>query len=423
MNWLEFKISVYNNVYAPYILWYLDSYKHQLFIKKLQKKEKIIVVFYAMNLSMWNYQHLYDLFKNDSRFKLYVIISPDYSFEIEIRNNDAEQLRSYFNNKGVDYIDCNENGEVYIDVRKEIDPDILFYTQPYFSVMKKNDYCMRFKDKLICYYPYAFWSANGDWSYNKDLHKIAWKLFYSTPLHLKDARRYNNNHGKNVVITGYPKTDDFVRPNHLDKWIIKDKSIKRLIWAPHFTLNPSIEGTVARSNFIMMHKAMIQLAVKYCDRLQIAFKPHPKLKNELYEHPEWGKERTDLYYQKWNEMPNTFVSEDEYIDLFMTSDAMIHDCSSFSIEYHYSKKPVMYVTKNLDTYKEMLNDFGKMAIDLHYIGKTMEDVLSFVDNQVLKGDDPLKNKRISFYNNYLIPSHGMSVAQYTYNTIISSLGL
>ena len=422
MNWLEFKISVYNKVYAPYILWPLNSYKHQLYIKKIQKKEKIVVVFYAMNLSMWNYQHLYDLLKNNSRFKIYVVISPNCTCSSEIRKKDAEQLATYFKIKGVDFFNCDEKGEVSINVRKEIDPDILFYTQPYLPVMKKDDYCMSFQDKLICYYPYAFWSANGEWSYDLDLHKIAWKLFYSTPLHLKDAKRHCNR-GKNVVITGYPKTDDFIRLNHLDKWKIKDKKFKRLIWAPHFTLEPSMEGTVARSNFLMMHEAMIKIAQKYSDKIQIAFKPHPKLKNELYEHPEWGKERTELYYQKWRDMPNTFISEDEYIDLFMTSDAMVHDCSSFSIEYHYSKKPVMYVTRDINAYKEMLNDFGKIAIDLHYIGKTMLDVISFVENTVLKDNDPLKSKRIEFYDKYLIPSHGMSVAQYTYNNIVSSLGI
>lgn len=83
----------------------------------------------------------------------------------------------------------------------------------------------------------------------------------------------------------------------------------------------------------------------------------------------------------------------------------------------------MYVTKDLDEYKKMLNDFGKMAIDIHYIGKTEDDILSFVKNQILKGIDPLRNDRLNFYKKYLLPPNGKSVAQNTYNNIIKSLGI
>ena len=423
MNWLQFKIKVYEKFVEPYIVWPFRAKSQKRNINRLRSKDSIKVVFYAMNISMWNYQHLYDLMKQNSRFLLYIIISPNCLSPKELRLKDALNLKKYFDERCISYVDCDSNGEVGINVRKDIAPDIVFYTQPYPSVMKQRDYCMNFQDKLICYYPYAFWSANGDWSYNKELHRIAWKLFYSTDLHYKDAKKYCLNHGRNVIVTGYPKTDDFLQKEHTFEWKIKERNYKRLIWAPHFTLSASIAGTVPRSNFLLMADLMVSLAIKYKDRLQIAFKPHPLLKRELYKLETWGKNRTDSYYNLWNTMPNTFVDEGEYIDLFMTSDGMVHDCSSFSIEYHYSQKPVMYVSQDIEAYKRMLNNFGKMAIDLHYIGKTKNDVIEFIEKQVFDGSDPLKEKRIKFYNDYLVPSHGMSVAQYTYNDIITSLGI
>lgn len=396
---------------------------HSFRVIGLRNKRKIVVAFYAMNLTYWNYQHLYDRLKRDSRFSLYVILSPSLSSPIELRCEDACVLRHYFSKHSVDYIDCNENGEVAIDVRKTINPDIIFYSQPTSVAIAKKDYCKSFKDKLICYYPYAFWTANGKWSYNKDLHRLAWKLFYSTSLHLKDAQNICDNKGRNVVITGYPKADDYMSEQFIDVWKLKDRRFKRLIWAPHFTLKPSVKGTVARSNFLKMSDLMVRIARDYSDRLQIAFKPHPRLKAELYSLPEWGKSRTDDYYCLWSSMDNTFIDTGEYIDLFMTSDAMLHDCSSFSVEYHYSLNPVLYICQDLDAYKNMLNDFGKKAIDAHYIGKTEYDIINFIEKQVLQGDDPMFNTRKSFYTKYLQPSHGISVSEYTYNDIISSLGL
>lgn len=421
MNWLQYKINFYEKYVEPYVNWPLRLRSQNRYVKSLREKDYVKVVFYAMNVSMWNYQHLYDLMKQDTRFQLYVIISPNFLNPIELRLQDASYLKVFFDEKGVTYIDCDSNGEVCIDVRNDIDPDLIFYSQPYPSVMKQCDYCTNFQDKLICYYPYAFWSANGEWSYNKELHKIAWKLFYSTELHRKDAQKYCVNHGRNVVVTGYPKTDDYLNKKHKDVWKIKDRAYKRLIWAPHFTLEASLKGTVPRSNFLLMADLMVDIAQKYSNKLQIAFKPHPHLKRELYKHKDWGQEKTDSYYKLWETMPNTFVDEGEYIDLFMTSDGMVHDCSSFSVEYHYSKNPVMYISQDIEAYKDMLNDFGKKAIDVHYIGKNSDDVISFVEKQLISGIDPMKDQRNLFYQKYLIPFHGISVAEYTYNHIITSL--
>ena len=409
------------NFYDRHLEWPIMNYIHKRKVYVLRKKNKIVVVFYAMNVPMWNYQHLLDLLNNDPRFDVYAVISPNQLSPINIRNEEAEELRLFFTQRHVRYIDCDSNGDVVVDVKKTICPDLVFYNQPYFVAMKAKDYCENYKRSLICYYPYAFWTANGEWSYNGKLHRIAWKCFYSTEMHLQDARDCCFNHGENVVVTGYPKTDDFLSSYHKDVWKIKNKSFKRLIWAPHFTLEASLEGTPPRSNFLMMADLMVDIANEYSEQIQIAFKPHPRLKQELYKLKSWGKERTDKYYMQWDSMPNSFLVEGEYIDLFMTSDAMVHDCSSFSIEYLYSQNPVMYITQDLEAYKGMLNRFGKIAIDTHYIGKNEKDIISFIEKQLLADNDSKQEQRRVFYKKYLVPSHGMKVSEFTYNTIISSL--
>lgn len=418
-----FLTSFLKHIYHYNIEWYWFHLIHSIYIYRLKKKKKVKVVFYALNLPMWNYQHLYDLLKENPHFELYVVLSPNYSYPIPLRIKDADNMRVFFDSQRVPYIDCTEDGEVGIDVKRMIDPDIVFYSQPYVSIISPRDYCNNYKNKLICYYPYAFWSANGGWAYNTDLHRKAWKLFYSTSLHLEDARKNCYNKGRNVVVTGYPKTDDYMHEEYCDVWKIKDKTYKRIIWAPHFTLTASLYDSIARSNFLLMSSFMIDIAKKYSDVIQIAFKPHPRLKKELYQLDGWGEKRTEEYYKKWNDMPNTFVVEGDYIDLFMTSDAMVHDCSSFSIEYHYTKNPVMYISQNINAYKSTLNEFGKKAIDLNYIGSSEKDITNFIEDIVLNGNDRLKEEREQFYNKYLLPPHNKSVAEYTYNHIITSLKL
>ena len=154
----------------------------------------------------------------------------------------------------------------------------------------------------------------------------------------------------------------------------------------------------------------------------MAFKPHPALLTQLYQHPEWGQERTDEYYELWRTMPNTQLEAGEFVDLFMTSDAMIHDSGSFAVEYHYSRKPVMFVSKNMKPILDTQSTFGLKAYDLHYIGKDEAGIRRFIDEVVLGGNDPLLPEREQFFRDYLLPPGGKSVAQNILDDILDSLG-
>lgn len=83
----------------------------------------------------------------------------------------------------------------------------------------------------------------------------------------------------------------------------------------------------------------------------------------------------------------------------------------------------MYISQNINAYKSTLNEFGKKAIDLNYIGSSEKDITNFIEDIVLNGNDRLKEEREQFYNKYLLPPHNKSVAEYTYNHIITSLKL
>lgn len=43
------------------------------YLKKVAKKEKINVVFFAANLAMWQYQYLYELMRKNKRFNINII--------------------------------------------------------------------------------------------------------------------------------------------------------------------------------------------------------------------------------------------------------------------------------------------------------------------------------------------------------------
>lgn len=394
------------------------TWTHAKRINRIKKRGRANVVFTTLDVPMWRYQHLYEKMKADPRFNVSIVLTPCPFRDYE---KDLAGLREYFQERQMPFIDYDkEKGP--IDIKKKLAPDILFYAQPYdHLLMPAYDFC-HFYDCLLCYSPYAFWTASGQDSYNLPFHNMAWKLFYSTSMHKVDATNLATNKGRNVRVVGYTNADDFLKPNHQSPWKdIKDgKHRKRIIWAPHFTIK---SNTIfpPRSNFLWMADLMVNLAKETADSIQFAFKPHPSLIKLLYEEKGWGKKRADAYYDLWATMHNTQLETGEFVNLFMTSDAMIHDCASFTVEYHYSKKPVLFMSKNLSAIQEGLNDFGKKAFSLQYFGSNETDISQFIEETVLGGKDPMRPKRELFYNDYLLPPNDKSVAENIYNDIVMSL--
>ena len=98
---------------------------------------------------------------------------------------------------------------------------------------------------------------------------------------------------------------------------------------------------------------------------------------------------------------------------------MVHDCSSFTIEYCYTLNPVLYLIRPDQEYAHLsnLNDFGKKAFELHSLGVAKSDIQSFLDN-ILAGNDNFHNKRLDFYNKYLLPPYGKTASENIIDAIL-----
>jgi len=406
--------------YVLYLLPQRFKYQQWQLKRKVQQGKKIKVCFLAMNLGMWRYQRVYELFKRDSRFETVIVLCPNVQFDELEQERNLQQLRDFFNFRGISFVDWDEHQDKSLaDLSNDINPDIIFYPQQYRGIYYDEQSYRRCVDKLLCLSPYGIANEEEDWTYNTDFHNRAWKLFYTNSLELKAAQRLAINRGRNVVVTGYTNMTEYLSPETVDVWNIKQPEVKRLIWAPHYSINAD-EDELYLSNFLWMAEGMVEIAKQYRDRLQIAFKPHPKLRTRLYQHPDWGLERTDKYYQLWDEMPNTQLETGLFIDLFKTSDAMVHDCDSFQVEYLYVNKPVMFVKQSIE--QQNTTELCKRAIDCHYIGRSMDDIKRFVE-MVLRDVDTMKEQRLQFFNNYLLPKSGTDVPLNIYNDIVTTLKL
>lgn len=384
-------------------------YEHAL-IHKISSHKPIRIMFYVYNLSAWKSDKLLMLLKNDIRFEPFIVsyLYPNFT---EKHNKEIEQnIVSHFKQMGVSFYSGFDFDKKKLFKASLFKPDIVFFPQPY------ND---KWKDiprgSLLAYIPYCFeMEETRRFFFNSLFQNICWKYFVASDLHKELKSKFNVNHGSNIVVSGNPLADYFF-DNHTpsdDCWPIKNRQIKRIIWAPHHSIMPN--DYLDYSNFLSLADEMLEIAKKYRDKAQFVFKPHPALKEKLYKLDDWGVEKTDAYYNKWKELPNGNYCNGNYVDLFITSDALIHDCSSFTGEYLYVNKPVMYITDR--TKIESFNSFADACFNMHYHGFSISDIENFI-NKVIDGTDPLLKERTRFIKEQLMPKENKTVAETIYNEL------
>ncbi len=387
-------------------------------LSNLKYKRPIKCVFLALFDSVWKYDNVYSIMEKDDRFSPVILVCPIINYGKENMLENMEKCYHTLKNKGYHVVRAyDSNNDKYIDLRKELQPDIIFYTNPYKGLIDDRYYLDNYKDILTVYVPY-FFCSNCDYelSFQQPLHSLVWRRYVETDYHKNDSRKYSINKDLNVVVTGYPGIDSFIDPYYQPEnvWCDKAHKRKRIIWAPHHSIVPV--GLVYYSCFLQYMDYMLSLAEKYENSIELCFKPHPLLKNRLDKL--WGKEKTNEYYGRWGKSDNTFFHEGQYTDLFLTSDAMIHDSASFIVEYLYLNKPVMRTLNGQDMSKQF-SSFGLACLDCHYKAYNEKDVEQFVIN-VINGIDPLKNQRTKFVNDVLMPKGGMP-SENIINDIIESI--
>ncbi|MBO6038197.1 MAG: hypothetical protein J6P29_06590, partial [Acetobacter sp.] len=111
----------------------------------------------------------------------------------------------------------------------------------------------------------------------------------------------------------------------------------------------------------------------------------------------WGKEKVDDYIKKISSFSNVEYQEGgDYLETFVNSDAIIHDCASFMMEYLYTGHPAMYLLKNKEVIEEIFASIGQKCLEHYYQAFNEQDIINFIEEVVLKDNDPLKEERIKF---------------------------
>lgn len=385
-----------------------------------RKKEPLNVVFLVIWESIWKYDSLFQMMMEDDNFNPLIVVCPVKNDSQDYVLQTMHQSLRYFERKGYPCVCAyNEKTDTYV-APEMFDPDVVFFTRPYEELADERYSRFHLKDALTCYVNYMYVSNNEPWSCALNFHKSLWRYYMEYPKLLEQINEFCEPCSVNGVVTGYPLFDAFRQYKVTDKdWPVTGKQRKRIIWAPHFSITGHT-GINAFSTFEKYYDLMHKLAEKYKDEIEIVFKPHPVLKLSLYAAEEWGKERTDTYYAMWANGENTAFVDGAYVGLFLASDAMIHDCNSFTVEYLAVNKPAMFLDSGMTDDK--INEIGKEARACYYKGYNEEDIENFIKMIIEGGNDELKERREAFYKNYILPPNGKLAAENIIDDLLTSLG-
>ena len=295
------------NHFPPVTRWYVRWFRKQQLAAahRLKDKERLEVAFMLTIPGMWKGDYLFRRMQEDPRYHPYVVIYPysEYKgFSREEVHKTLERTRQFVADKGFEYIiPYDERRHRWLDIKKKFHPDVVIFSAPYKDCQPKYN-IPHFSNCLTSYIPYSLTVfriyRENYWQLNINLVGL---FFLESPLHLPLAKQYMRNNAENAVVTHFPGIEVFLDKQYQPKdvWKKQDKAKKRVIWAPHHT----IEKGLSMSTMLVYCDYMLELAARYADSIQFVFKPHQLLKFKLQQL--WGEKKTADYYNRWASMENT----------------------------------------------------------------------------------------------------------------------
>ena len=372
--------------------------------QELIGKKEINIVFLVNMASMFAAESLMNEMKQNKKYNVSLYIIPDVRFTREenyrIYEETYKELKEKYDFAEKAVIIDYEKDEIieYKNLVKQA--DIVCYPSPYdVSYSLYNPYYAVQENILSIHINYGFFRSIYDrFIYALDNYNSFWKVFLETEYNMEEYKQYGRCNSINAVLTGYAKMD------RLSEYMAtkKENKRKRIIIAPHHSVDGGMNKMLALSNFEKYADLFLELPLKYPE-IDFIFRPHPVLFSTLKNNNKWGETKVENYINKLKSYKNVIYStEGDYLEIFANSDGIIQDSGSFLVEYFYTGKPCCYMLKTKKDIKEKFNTLGIKCLEHVYIAFEKQNILDFIDNVIINDNDILKEKRNNIMKEIMI---------------------
>lgn len=344
-------------------------------VKKVKSKKKLKIIFYVSEKAKWSSDSLF------RELKKYKNIEVNIALPFHISSICYESNLRFFEKIDKDIIKLNlTDGKPQSLL--DFEPDIVFYQQPW--EIDESNLCENISKSCLCaYIPYGYMLIESDYAhYYLPFHFSLWRYFAESAEHKKLLTRKNKFLGQSTYNFGYPKIDIFKEKTP------SVKSQKTVIYAPHWSIKGChiCYSTFDKNCWYFLEKA------KSTPDIEWIFKPHPILIQSVITQGFMTCEEYCDYVREWENLPNAKVITDgNYMEEFLDTDALITDSVSFLAEYLPSKKPIVYLSNGSNV---GFNIIAKKMMKDYYKVETTQEIDRIFDRVIVKGDDYLYKKRM-----------------------------
>jgi hypothetical protein len=373
--------------------------KYKLIEKELKAKvmqgHKIRIAFFVVSASIFQGKSLFEAMIENGLFDPFIVLIKDISWGEEVARLRMEREYKSLSSKYKNVYQCYDNG-TFVDFSKSIDMacianpyDVVhkYYTPKYLKDAGVLSFCINYG--YMGLYNYTKMFVRGVSSYN-----YMWKIFLENKYLLRFIQKKRCFKINNLSISGYSKMDSLCMVSK------RELKRKKIIIASHHSITYN-KYYLNISQFLTYSYFILELPKLYPD-VDFVFRPHPHLFIRLTLLDIWNKERINSYLKDIEAIPNmVYDNSGDYFDLFVNSDALIHDCGSFLAEYLYTDHPQCYLLKDEREINDQFLHFGKKILNHVYKAFSKEQIIDFIDNVVIKEQDYMKRSREKFANKYI----------------------
>ena len=381
--------------------WYMHEQEEDAarvrMMRDIAKKRRLRVAFLVVYDSVFPAEAVYRKMRESKVFEPVLYVIPDtLRGEQNMLTQMFKTYKSLKEKYGEVFLTYDIEHKTFTAIEDSFD---IFCTANPYDTMTHVNYRVRHltieRGKLSFYINYGYPGV----SYGREVFafqamSLVWKYFIESEALFPEYRRHEILYGLNTEIVGYPKMDALAQCR-----IDTKRTFKRVIIAPHHTIEDS--ASIQISTFLLFADMFLELPARYPE-VQFVFRPHPMLFPKLADDKFWGREKAEKYLATMKAFPNVeYQDGGDYFETFANADGIIHDCSSFLTEWMYTEKPGCYLLRNRESIGEQFMPAGQAVLDLYYQAFCEEDIIRFLDDVILRGEDPLKEKRESYVRRYI----------------------
>lgn len=425
-----YKKEKYVDIPSKYLLLSNYAKKEQVLKEKINKGEKINVIFFVYSIDTFIAEQVMQQMMKDSIYNVQCYIIPDLRMDehlaaykymdiyeemrnkysivhtvadideklIELELDSWDEHDEYVKNTNREYRFIDEKKYIvekcFTNFKNVIKGcDIVFYPhlQDISFSLYNPFYAVRL-NILSVYIPHEIYLFKYDRNFYKmDNFNNFWKVFLDSQISYDEYKQYGQCKAVNAEVTGL--NSEFF--GHEIKGHANKK--KKMVIAPYFSIHNSRKmlNTYALENF---RKELFELPEQYTD-VEFVYLFSDAFNNILLNTNDTNIQEILDYIDKIKDYENVIIhDEKDYRKVLSSSDAVILDSGTLFIDTVLLNIPCVYIVKNKELEKKKFNEIGYYMFDVLYKAENTEEIYSFINEVIISNQDKLKDKRNRILN-------------------------